>query len=535
MNESDPTKPIGDIQKDIPGLSDQYIEIGNSQYKFSGELQTQHFWLLGKSAYEKTKSILAIGEPHYVAEAQFSLFRGLEVFFQDNPELIQKTVFLAEGFPANQPISVKRLIETDPHPSDKLIAETLSSFLITGYMAYEWKHQQGIPIIGTENQELYEMSKEFATWCVEDPKASLARLGIKNADGTVQMVSIPVEAGWNFAVNVRNKTIAATLINQACFYENPILFVGTGHLNKKQDDEEFGIIKDIAMVAVEPKTIFGKHLKSVDRKLLENHSIHYYLQNEKIGYSALSPIGFPTKREEMVYQRLFQAQQAGQVKVQANVNYEGYLNWLLAQNRSKAGKVTTVTPDPDAAAEFVRRLKEQQKQEEERGVIYEAQPIYDTKYDWFEINPEKLQSVLGKETIWGQGIEPQGRDFEQVRNVNLGSNCPHIDDIVVDAMTVTQHKSMDLRLSSYQDVGVVGSTVSGYIDHLDETTRGIWSWTDKKSGQHYDFERGRNFQDRYLELGIPAGRATQVQIEKLLELQDYAQTKDVTLVIVEVP
>jgi len=44
-----------------------------------------------------------------------------------------------------------------------------------------------------------------------------------------------------------------------------------------------------------------------------------------------------------------------------------------------------------------------------------------------------------------------------------------------------------------------------------------------------------NFQDRYLELAIPLGKATRAQTEKLLELHEYAESKDVTLVIIEVP
>lgn len=153
---------------------------------------------------------------------------------------------------------------------------------------------------------------------------------------------------------------------------------------------------------------------------------------------------------------------------------------------------------------FVKLLKKRQEQ----GIIFEANPEeQDSVYDWFEINTEKVQETLHRDTLWSEeGIHRRGKDFEKIREANLGS-----------AMTATQHKSIDLTLKSYQVGSRLDSTVRGYIDDLSDVTG------------------GKHFQYRYLELGIPAGKATRAQIENLLDLQDYAQTKDVTLVIVEVP
>lgn len=525
MNETDPTKPISDIQKDILGLIDEYIEIGGSQYLVSKELQLQ--WLIsGKSGYESTKSILAISEPHSNAEAQFSLFKGLEIFFRDNSELVGKTIFLAEGFPANEPISIRPLIEVDPNPDDDLIRKTLGSFLITGYMAYEWKHQQGIPIVGTENQELYEISKDLATICTENPNIPIAGV-LTKTETEIRQFWIPALAVWKFIINARNKSIATTLINRANAFENPILFVGGGHLGERMDDSDFEQIKEIAVPGI--GGTLGEYAGRVNFAELENHSIHYYLQQEKIGYTFIVPFGLNKKREEMRYQRLFKAQLGRSTRPQTGVNYEGYLNWLFEQRRVKSGKTTTVTPSPEAAAEYVRRLKEQQ--EENGGVIYEDHSRIDDY--WFSTSREKVREVLDKNTIWGQSIEDQGRDYEKLREASLGSNCPHIDDYVFQAETVTSMKTLDLTLKSYQDVGLIDSTVRGYIDDLSAFNE--LSWTDKTRGVHYHFKRDENFQDRYLELAIPLGRATQAQVEKILEMQDYAQERDITLVINEVP
>ncbi len=530
----------GPAGKDLQPIQDERVPFGNSDVLISKELQLE-CPLVGDTSYEAQKSILIFGEPHHVAEAQFSLFKGLETFFRDNPKLVGQTVLLAEGFPANELISVDQLIDVDPHPSDELIRQTLDSFLITGYMAYEWKHHEDnhIPIIGTEHPELYALSREFATWTVDDPNAILAEVAIKETENSGHTYRFPVSAGWKFAINARNQFIASTTMNFVRNYENIILFVGGGHILTRQDDFEFDMLQQIAIGQVANGSgIFGQYLQTVNPADLQNHSISGYLGPEKVGFSHLEPFGLNSKKEEMAYQQLFEAQRKGTSGNQQNIDYEGYLDWLLKTKRLKPGQHTTVQPDPKAAADFVRRLKEQQRQEQElekSGVVYEKPADDWTKYDWFEISPEEERKILGKDTIWGQGIDPQGHDFETIRRANLASNCPHIDDIVIDAMTVTQFKSMDLTLSSYHDPRTMQLKVEEYIDHLDERTKGRWSWTDKETDRHYDFERGVNFQDRYLELAIPLGKATRAQTEKLLDLHDYAESKDVTLVIVEVP
>ncbi len=525
--EAGPTHPSRGRHKDIPTPSGTQVEIGRSQYLLSEELQSYCF-VHNTSAYEHTKSVLTFGEPHHATDAQFSLYKGLEIFFRDNPELVGKTIFLAEGFPADEPISVQQLIEADPHPSDDLIRETLNSFLITGYMAYEWKHQQGIPIIGTENQGLYEMSREFATWYVENPNALFTTAGIKITETRVRVVQIPVSAAWTFAVNVRNKSMAATLIDKARSYKNPVLFVGSGHLNTMQDDSEFDMLKKLTELG--PNGPFGQYADAVSLSGCENHSIHYYLQQAKIGYTALEPFGFSKKREEMVYQRLFEAQRKGGVTLQTNIDYEAYLNWLIAQKRSKPGQITTVTPSPEAAAEFVRRLKEKQQEEQKSGVIYEAPSTSISEY-WFRTSPEeeraKIREQFGVDSIWELPPVIRGKANEVLRGAEPASNLKHVDDIRYEAQTVTGMKTIELRDKTYQDIDNLDSRIRDCIDELSGYQGGVWK---KRT-----FTRGDDFDDVYLEIAIPADKATRVQVEKILEMQDYAQTKDVTLVINEVP
>lgn len=515
--------------------ADLSIEIGNSTYLLSREAQ-KYLERAEASDYPKSRSILIISEPHHCIEAQFNLYKGLEIFFRDNPALVERTIFLAEGFPANQPVPVQSLIDEEPDPSDELVREVLESFLITGYVAYEWKHQNGIPIFGTEDEWFYDMGMTFATALAEDPGATSGTMTSKRG----KTVDIKVINQWIFSIVIRNKSIAGALIGNAENYENPMLFVGKGHLDR-MPDTEFHQMKNLADIPIFGP--FGPYATAIAGKA-ENFGLYDYLMREKIGFTLLNPVGIGSEEASEIdaYLALFKTQREVIRKGQTG-EYEKYLELFLAQRSSRRG--TTVKPSPEVAAELVKRLKDRQKSSgvQKSGIIYERSDGGSGERDnerggaeqenWFKISRDELRKTIGKDTIWGQAPMEQGLDFEKLRRANLGSNCPYIDDIVIDAMTATQHKTMDLTLKSYQDVGGIDSTVERYIDDLSGFTE--LKWTNRKTGVHYDLQRGRDFQDRYLELGIPLGRATQAQINKLVELQEYAQTKDVTLVIVEVP
>lgn len=57
------------------------------------------------SNYESARQVLIMHEPHESREGQFGLYKFLETFFRDNPTLIRKAIFLAEGYPTNERLS----------------------------------------------------------------------------------------------------------------------------------------------------------------------------------------------------------------------------------------------------------------------------------------------------------------------------------------------------------------------------------------------------------------------------------------------
>jgi TonB family protein len=215
----------------------------------------------------------------------------LEILFRENPKLIPDTIFLAEGAEADQQVSVASLVAAAPEPSESLIRTVLESFLIPGYLAYEWKHQHGIPTVGTEEKQLYDISSTL--WTAED---------------------WPL---WPLSVVARNHSLAQTLIDKVGQYANPILFTGWMHLHPlAQETYETA------------KRSLSKHLP-LERveyiRTSENLGIKNYLEREKIGYTFLGvDTQTPPEAERKYtdrYRQLFKAQQ--------REDYESYIHSVV--------------------------------------------------------------------------------------------------------------------------------------------------------------------------------------------------------------
>lgn len=273
------------------------------------------------STYPKDISVIITDEPHASSEGHFNLFKGLESFFAKNPELVGQTVFLSEGTAAGKPISVQPLIDEEPLPTDETIRQVLQSHLITGYMAYEWKHQQGIPMIGVEHEGLYALSRRWASMCRENPKAIFQHRKYK--DGTEHDISL--QLAWAFAISARNKYIAQTLIDQTKIYKNPMLFVATDHVRRKLDPLTKKWIQIIKknIIDAQHMSVFGQltFIPGVMGELgeelhrgvpadCEDFDIDHYLEQEKIGYTFLVSKGSDkvTPKDEENYTRVFHVQ-----------------------------------------------------------------------------------------------------------------------------------------------------------------------------------------------------------------------------------
>jgi DNA-directed RNA polymerase subunit RPC12/RpoP len=304
--------------------TDQYLKIGNSQYLFSKEAQ-QYIRIEETSEYVSNKSILIIEEPHSDLGKQFNLYKGLEIFFRDNPNLINKTTFLAEGYPSQQTISVQPLIDVEPNPDDETIKTVLGSFLINGYLAYVWKDSPAIQIIGIENEKLYDLSVREYQNLVNNPKSDVQN------------------NMWEFTVAARNEQIAEVVKEVKNTYENPVLFVGGLHLIS-QDETSFQTSK---------QTVASQNpdLKSVE--YAKNRGIRDYLEEQKIGYTFLtarSDINTTIEDQNTWnerYTELFYAQ--------TDDEYDFYSEWVAVQMLEAKG--VTTKPSVSKAAGFLQTIK----------------------------------------------------------------------------------------------------------------------------------------------------------------------------------
>lgn len=302
------------------------FKIGNLEYVLSEKAQA-YLTLSAVSDYPASQNVLIIQEPHYELDRQYALFKGLEVFFADNPRLLMedRTVFLAEGYPAGESLSAQPLIQSEPKPDNALIKEILSTFLIPGYVAYEWKHQQGIPIAGIEDLALYKLSADVWSKLQNSKDNSYALL-------------------WPKTVYSRNHSIARALFAQLKEHECPILFVGGRHLEPMTADEQLtrGDWKSFKNILSSSDL---NYLKQTDER-----SITEFLKEKGIGFYFLSARGSPFPDETLESQAI--DQYAKLFRVQLNGSDTSYLRYY-----GNRGDSVTVAPSPAAAASAVMAAK----------------------------------------------------------------------------------------------------------------------------------------------------------------------------------
>jgi len=301
----------------------------------------QYLAITAASEYAASRHVIIVAEAHHDLSAQFALFKGLEVFFDDNPCLVEKdgTAFLAEGYPAGKPLSVQPLVAVDSHPSDDSVHDALSTFLIPGYVAYEWKHQQGIPILGNEDPELHRISAStLVKSCLPTPEGTLA--------STAHMLSVPA----------RNQSMAETLLTQLDRYECPILFTGYGHVG--YDGLDSGSLSPSPLAS--GSTFSDRVWQSLDAvaqssdverlRLADPRLIYEYLKENKIGFYCLKARG-DVFRDDEVSSRQWQ-RYLDLFRAQLNDDVGTYVAKLAGTTDA-----CTVAPSTEDAAKYMAAKK----------------------------------------------------------------------------------------------------------------------------------------------------------------------------------
>lgn len=357
--------------KDAKFARNMDIEINGKKYLLSAAAQ-EYLTVQRMEANGQPRSVLIIQEPHYFDD-QWHLYKGLEIFYQDNPDLIPETIFLAEGAAAYQEISVDPLLEVEPEPSETMIRSVLDSFLIPGYLAFLWKHPSDIPVMGMEDQQLHDCSARLWYGMKSDPEP------------------------WQLSVIARNKQMAETLMQAFQFYNCPVIFVGGLHLDPI-DGKVFQKGKQQEIKDLSPYQL--KMLKDC-----ENLGISDYLKKENIGYTFIYAHTFAdTKKQaerEKLYRELF--------KAQINNDCSGYIKNYYKKYSGIKNDSVTVRPSVENAAQLASFLKDSTDQKEKK-------PGNDTG------NKEKREESTGNNGGNKENGNNDGNNFNDEDNYNANNN-----------------------------------------------------------------------------------------------------------------
>ena len=299
-----------------------------------------HFTIKRVSDYPAKRYAIIIGEAHDNLEQQFGILQGLEGLFQDNPWLKDPngTAFLTEAWPAEKPLSIAPLVEYESKPNDDTIYRGLASWLITGYIAFEWKHQLGIPFIGHEDPEFYRLSN-YLHWSI--PKGIHAGKQLEKAK----------KLNGNFVLG-RNAASGKTLVNSLKKYLCPILFIGYGHVGPYRDDAEWVARSENPPEDAKPyfkiEELDGIVPPTQLRRLSQTspQSVASYLKQEKIGFIFLMP-RLDTSRD-----RKQASKQSEEYLLLRQAQHEGKTDHFI-QTLSSAGSMCTVAPSPKDAVKLL--------------------------------------------------------------------------------------------------------------------------------------------------------------------------------------
>lgn len=282
-------------------------------------IRCQEFFVVTEiSNPDARKIVFVLQEPHWDWRGQWNLNQGLRVFFDENRNLLTKSVFLSEGVKAMEHTSVAALMEVEPAPEPMLVKATLESFLVTGYLTFNWMTSSQIPMFGTEDWSLYEES---------------ARLWESDTN-----------APWAVTVVARNEKMVEVLSQLQSRYDNPMLFVGGMHMH--------AIDKDL----------FAKGRAALDANSpsagKSNRGVKDWLKQKGIDYIYIEPFPDLSLQDDAStiarYRELFTSQLGGNYEAYVEKFAAGYLSRLAAGAYDDG---VTVTPKPAEAAKLVAVLQ----------------------------------------------------------------------------------------------------------------------------------------------------------------------------------
>jgi tetratricopeptide (TPR) repeat protein len=299
-----------------------------------------HFWTVQASTYRASRTAIMVSEAHNSLDEQLATLQGLEALLADNPWLKDRgaTAFLVEAWQADKVLSLGALTRKSPNPAASLVQAALGTFLIPSYVAFEWQHRLGIPLIGHEDMKLYRLCNYLhwgtgtGKWQGQD---TVAAEGLQDA-----------------SVAARNQSSGQTFVRALQKYRFPILFIGQGHVGPYSWDAEEKRKASRPEMGKESKWL-ARLFPAEPRDWLEavnRRSVASYLRDEGIGWVHLAPRTNPflsaslRQRHLTHYTALRKAQ------------HDGNLQRILAPYRRAAQGGCTTMPAPEALAAVLPAL-----------------------------------------------------------------------------------------------------------------------------------------------------------------------------------
>ncbi|WP_035303428.1 hypothetical protein [Actinokineospora inagensis] len=126
-------------------------------------------------------------------------------------------------------------------------------------------------------------------------------------------------------------------------------------------------------------------------------------------------------------------------------------------------------------------------------------------------------------SAWTLGWSQRGLEIEARLGGNLPRSFPTIDKF--ENGVATSIKSVDLSAATYQNTSALTSRLAGYVDKVSGFNGATFDGTVIRSGQ---------VTDRVLQVAIQPGVASPAQRAVLTQLQAYATSKNVRLIVSEV-
>lgn len=477
------------------GMTDDLIPIIESNYPIRNE----------------KAHIFIIEEPHDSFEGQINVYRGLKTFFDHHDLLPRKTVFLAEGHEQNIEVDLSPLL-SDKTPSHKQIDEILKTFSITGYMALLWKEHYGIHVVGTEDKVRYEMSSFLVNRLHHQGMENLMYEEAKRLDGWNE---------WMLSICSRNKAMVDTVDYQLNQLKIPFLFVGGGHL-QGMDNYNFQRIKESANYNVlGPFGPFYHVVKGFQHT--DVMGIIDLLRKRHIGFTFFGQRSEIEKANDIQQYMDYFSEQNKTGKDNLYIDKE-FIDRKLKREQSLVKKTTISSNRNDARS--ARRYTEN------RGNIYERRyEYYDT--NWIQRGQAEVQNFLDRPSLWSNP-SPVGRgwDYEALVGVNIGGTHPVIDDYYFSGGIATSMKTLDTNASSYyEDPKRILYVGKDYVDSF-FSERFMKQGVQMHDGRHIPYNEVRGFN---LEIAVPSSGLAFGRMDQLRQIQEYGDSKNVTVVIAEVP